>query len=304
MKVLFGVDGSPGGFAAVQQGGRLMDPARDQAVLYYTPPQIHARDATPEICERARTALADAIFAEARADLPEGLRDTAATIVGQQHPRQGLLIAAEEAQAGLIAVGARGVGRMEKLLLGSVSWSVVRSSHIPVLVVRQAESSPPQTPFRVLLAYDGSDSGEEASRFAGQLRWPADTSIAAMTVIESMLAGAVPTWLEEKARSADAEAMAQAWVREHEEEKQHKQEELSQFCRTLPAVFQAAKTIVAEGHPAEQILRLIGAERSNLVVLGAHGVGAIERFLIGSTSERVLAHAPCSVLVVRSHPHP
>lgn len=303
MKVLLGVDGSAGGFAAVRQAGRLLDPGHDQVVLYYTPPEIHARHAEPEICERARRALADAIFAEARGDLPESLRDGSTTIVGKQNPRQGLLAAAEEAGAGLIAIGARGAGRMEKLLLGSVSTAVVRSARVPVLVVRQAENSPPQAPLRVLLAYDGSDSGSEAAAFAARLHWPADTSVVAVAVIESLLAGAVPTWLEEQARSADAEAMAQAWVREHEAEKQHRQEELQQFCQTLPGVFQAAKTVVAEGHPAEQILRTIGAERINFVVMGAHGMGAIERLLIGSTSERVLSHAPCSVLVVRLHPH-
>jgi len=304
MKVLMGVDGSAGGFAAVRQGGRLMDPARDRAVLYYTPPDIHAKNATQDICDRARAALADAIFAEARADLPEGLRDSVTTIVGEKDPRQGLALAAEEVQAELIAVGARGAGRMEKLMMGSVATALVRCSRIPVLVVRQPESIPQQAPLRALLAYDGSPSGREAAAFIGRLHWPPDSSAVAVTVIESLLAGAVPTWLEEQARSADAEAMAQAWVREHEAEKEQTQELLNQFCQSLPGVFQSAKTIVAEGHPAEQILRLIAAERINLVVLGARGLGAIERLLIGSTSERVLSHAPCSVLVVRAHPHP
>ena len=126
----------------------------------------------------------------------------------------------------------------------------------------------------------------------------------AVTVIESLLAGAVPSWLEERARSADADAMAQAWVREHETEKQQKQEELSQYCQGLPECFRSAKTIVAEGHPAEQILHVLATERANLVIVGAHGLRAIERLLIGSTSERILSHAPCSVLMVRSHPHP
>ena len=53
MKVLIGVDGSVGGFAAVRQAGRLMDPARDQAVLYYTPPEIRVGNAEPEVAERA-----------------------------------------------------------------------------------------------------------------------------------------------------------------------------------------------------------------------------------------------------------
>ncbi len=53
MKVLVGVDGSAGGFAAVRLAGRLVDPAGDKIVLYYTPPEIHSREADAEICERA-----------------------------------------------------------------------------------------------------------------------------------------------------------------------------------------------------------------------------------------------------------
>jgi nucleotide-binding universal stress UspA family protein len=304
MKVLMGVDGSVGGFAAVRQAGRLMDPARDQAVLYYTPPEIRVGSAEPQLRERARTALASAIFDEARNDLPDGLRESATTIVGEKNPRHGLLLAAEGEHADWIAIGARGAGRMEKLLMGSVSTAVVRGAHVPVLVARPAESAPADAPLRVLLACDGSPSSRAAAQFACRLHWPPETTTMAVTVIESLLAGAVPSWLEERARSADADAMAQAWVREHETEKQQKQEELSQHCQGLPECFRSAKTIVAEGHPAEQILHVLATERANLVIVGAHGLRAIERLLIGSTSERILSHAPCSVLMVRSHPHP
>jgi nucleotide-binding universal stress UspA family protein len=300
MKVLVGVDGSAGGFAAVRLAGRLVDPAHDQIVLYYTPPEIHARGAGPDICERARTALADAIFAEARGDLPEVVAASLETILGEQNPRRGVLAAAEQSHAGMIVVGARGAGRIEKLLLGSVSTAVMRQSHVPVLVARPSETSPAHTPLRVLLAFDGSPDAHRAARFAASLNWPADTSVVATGVIESLLAGAVPTWLEEKARSADADAMAQAWVREHEADREHTQEQLHELCQGLPGVFTAAKCVVAEGHPAEQILRLIAAERINLVVVGAHGMGAAERLLIGSTAEKVLSMATCSVLVVRS----
>ncbi len=190
------------------------------------------------------------------------------TIIGTENPRQGVLAAAEHSQAGLIVVGARGAGRMEKLLLGSVSTAVVRNSKVPVLVARQADTNPPNAPLRVLVACDGSDDGHRAATFAASLHWPSDTSVVVAGVIEPLLAGTVPTWLEEKARSADAEAMAQAWVREHKADREHKEQELHQLCQALPGVFSSAKAIVAEGHPAEQILRLIAAERINLVVVG------------------------------------
>jgi nucleotide-binding universal stress UspA family protein len=44
---------------------------------------------------------------------------------------------AEELSAGLIVLGSRGLGRLRRALMGSVSDSVVRHAHCPVLVVRE-----------------------------------------------------------------------------------------------------------------------------------------------------------------------
>ena len=50
-----------------------------------------------------------------------------------------IVAAAEELGAGLIVIGSRGRGRMRRALMGSVSDSVARHAHCPVLVVRKAE---------------------------------------------------------------------------------------------------------------------------------------------------------------------
>jgi len=53
------------------------------------------------------------------------------------------------------------------------------------------------------------------------------------------------------------------------------------------------------GHAAEQILRLAADTHADLIVVGHRGRSAIREWLFGSTSRRVVAHATCSVLVVR-----
>ena len=125
-----------------------------------------------------------------------------------------------------------------------------------------------------------------------------------ITVIESLLVGTVPKWLEEQARSADADAMAQAWVREHEADKQHHQEELARFCGKLSGPFQnrhadRGRWLSRRTDPAHDRGRKYRSGRR-----GAHGKGALARLLMGSTSQKVLDHAPCSVLVVREHAAP
>ena len=64
--------------------------------------------------------------------------------VAQAHLRVGkpdvqISALAEEIGAGLIVVGSRGLGAMRRVLMGSVSSSVVRHAHCPVLVVRGEE---------------------------------------------------------------------------------------------------------------------------------------------------------------------
>jgi nucleotide-binding universal stress UspA family protein len=61
----------------------------------------------------------------------------------------------------------------------------------------------------------------------------------------------------------------------------------------------AAETIVLEGNPADVICDHAGGMGFDLVVVGSRGKQATERTIIGSVSSRVVACAPCSVLVVR-----
>ena len=54
-------------------------------------------------------------------------------------PDRGILAMGEDVGAGLIVMGSRGLGGFRRALMGSVSESVVRHAHCPVLVVRHEE---------------------------------------------------------------------------------------------------------------------------------------------------------------------
>ena len=58
----------------------------------------------------------------------------------------------------------------------------------------------------------------------------------------------------------------------------------------------AVERRIAEGRPSEQVCA--AAEDAELIVLGSHGHGAVHDALVGSTSQHVIRHAPCPVVVL------
>lgn len=52
------------------------------------------------------------------------------------------------------------------------------------------------------------------------------------------------------------------------------------------------------GDPADSILAIAESVKADLIVVGARGLGTVERFLRGSVSTKVAHHSPCDVLVV------
>ena len=74
--------------------------------------------------------------------------------LGVGRPDAEIVDLAEEIGAGLIVMGSRGYGPIRQALIGSVSDSVVRHAHCPVMVVR---GEPLAFPTNILLATDGSE---------------------------------------------------------------------------------------------------------------------------------------------------
>jgi nucleotide-binding universal stress UspA family protein len=55
------------------------------------------------------------------------------------------------------------------------------------------------------------------------------------------------------------------------------------------------KKIIKEGDPIEEILKVIGEEKIDLVILRAHEESRIEHFLVGSSNDAIIRKMPCSI---------
>jgi nucleotide-binding universal stress UspA family protein len=58
-------------------------------------------------------------------------------------------------------------------------------------------------------------------------------------------------------------------------------------------------TELIEGDAAEAIIEVATTRHSDVIVMGSRGLGMLAGLLLGSTSQKVVSHAPCPVLIVR-----
>jgi nucleotide-binding universal stress UspA family protein len=294
-RVLLATDGSPEAVRAARMAAELSNKLGPEMHLVYVEPTpgvyglperaIYAPDTQNHLEEVERYAQ-------------ERLGEEAAKIrkyggeVAAIHPKVGrpdaeIVRLAEELDAGLVIVGSHGFGPFNRVLLGSVSDSVVRHAHTSVLVVRGEVH---RLPGRVLLAIDGSEESHLATRAAVEVAGAAGSELHVLSVLET--AQLLP-YMPYPGTSGTAE-----------EAEQHARRLLSRVSERIGAEGSTVKeSHLAVGKPDKEIVGLAGELDVELVVLGSRGLGAVGRVLLGSVSDSVVHHALCSVLVVRGEDH-
>ena len=197
----------------------------------------------------------------------------------------GIIGLAEEIGAGLIVVGSRGRGGIRRALMGSVSDSVVRHAHCPVLVVREDEQERDDLPGRILLAVDGSEEASAAARTAVELAERTDSELHLVHVGEVR-----PVFHPERrgyhARYEELQEVARRLLEEQVEEVESAGGTISRAHLRM-------------GRPDEEIVVLGEEIGASLIVTGSRGLGGMRRALMGSASDSIVRHAHCPVLVVR-----
>ncbi|MBI1662660.1 MAG: universal stress protein [Nitrosopumilus sp.] len=69
--------------------------------------------------------------------------------------------------------------------------------------------------------------------------------------------------------------------------------------KTLSKKSIKAKFFLKEGNIVSEIEKIVKSEKCDLVIVGNKGLGAVTRFLLGSTSNKLAQHSPCSLLIVK-----
>jgi nucleotide-binding universal stress UspA family protein len=141
---------------------------------------------------------------------------------------------------------------------------------------------------RILVAVDGSEPAHKAVEFLARGPFKGPVQMTAVTVWPSPRpeAWGIPI-------GTPGRFELQQVVEEKGEELLRKvsKECARETCRIT--------TELLHGDPAFAILDAAVRCQAQVIVIGSRGMKAIKRFLLGSVSEKVLVHAPCSVLIVR-----
>jgi nucleotide-binding universal stress UspA family protein len=300
-KVLLATDGSIEADLAARTAAQLADKTGSELHVVHVSGISPWYPAYPEATAFDRAELMDPVLEEdlqriseqrARELLGaevEKLRSAGGTLA-QGHLAEGgvpqeIVGLAEEIGAGLVVVGSRGRGGIRRALMGSVSDSVVRHAHCPVLVVRDGERQRDYLPGTILLAVDGSEEASAAARMTVELAEHTDSELHVLHV------GEVTPVYHPEMRGYHAR------YEELQEQAQRLLEEQLDEVKSAGGIVSRAH--LRMGRPDKEIVVLGEEIEAGLIATGSRGLGGMRRALLGSVSDSIVRHAHCPVMVVR-----
>ncbi|MGV3721130.1 MAG: universal stress protein [Actinomycetota bacterium] len=277
MRILYAVDGSENSLAGTQLLSRLRLTRDDTVEVLGV-----AEGETTEATEEAVSMAVAGIPTEPLVTRTVAQRDRAA---------DEILASAEKLGVDLILLGARGHSGLAGLVLGTVADRVLRRSHCPVLLARPVRHDLN----RVVLGVDDSEGSAAAAAFLQRLPLPAECEVRLLTLL--------PTLDQiQQEQMVVSPPLADAPTTLADLQRDTVQQRLSALADTFTAAGVTAVTEMRGCDAVDGLLATARDEGADLLVIGSHSRGPVERFFLGSTSETVAQQAGCSVLVVKPGP--
>jgi nucleotide-binding universal stress UspA family protein len=211
-------------------------------------------------------------------------------VVVEGSPVREILQQAEQMPADLLVMGTHGRSGFEALFLGSVTEKVLRSTRVPVLTVPPAVERVESVVYKTILCpIEFSDASTRALEHALALAQETAARLILLHVVEQLVDAPPPSdvgrfsvpeyrrYLEEDARTRLRSAVP---------------EEARVWC--------TPEERVLAGKAYRVILEIAEQEKAEVIVMGVHGKGALNRRLFGSTTHHVIRQAGCPVLTLRA----
>lgn len=254
-------------------------------VLHVVPSVLHAPEAL--VFPPPPDVVADDLKRALKLDTVQGVTPDLLVEAGDAGPV--ILDRAVGLGADLIVMGTHGRRGFDRLLHGSVTNRVLQRAPCPVMTIPPHATSAPKEPIftRILCPIDFSPASQQAYGFALDLASQSNGAVTALHVVE---------WVAEYDPSAEQHAPAveyRSYVTTGAESKLRTlvDAEPHDWCEVTP--------VVRTGRSHREILAAAKDTSANLIVMGAHGRGALGTAVFGSTAHEIVRAATCPVLVVR-----
>ena len=271
--IVVGVDGSPESASAASVAWMLARAADVPCLLVHATDDVHtslAMAGTGVVTE----ALQLAALAGARAELSASLQEVLPAsvvdgmVVSVGNAADVLEAVINETDASMLVLGGKHHTKLGRWLGGSTVQQVVRRVTVPLLVTAGEMSVRPRVMVAVDPSYAALPTVQQAVAFARLVGSP----LRALHVVDPppAIAELPPDWSRE--------------IIERD------------IWPVVPLV-ESAK-VIREGVPFDTIVNEAAAWRADVIVVGSHGKGWVDRLLIGSVTEDLLNNLPCAVLVV------
>jgi len=281
--IVAGIDNSAASGRAAAVAYRIAEAAGVPCQLIHAVPPtgparivVPGRPPAPEVWQEARREMESLL----NGHVPPAVLERLEVLVG----RAGVILAdaARRANAELVVLGGKPHGAVARGLGGSTAQYLVRTLDIPLLV-----TGPTDRPMsRVLVAVDLSYASRPTLQAARRLADRLGAQLRVLHVVEPVRSrvGA--------ARRADADPEALART-------------AAKILRRLVEAelgVGGAEPVVRQGPAAEEIVAEAASWGADVIVMGSHGKGWVDRLLVGSATERLLATLPTALLVVPTYP--
>jgi nucleotide-binding universal stress UspA family protein len=277
--IVVGVDGRPGGRDALALARLLAAPGEARFVL------VHAFPYDPTFPRGRNDAFEQALAEDARGILEReraaaGI-DADLVAIADVHAARALHGVAEERAADLIAVGSSHRGPVGRLLLGDVARGTLHGAPCPVAVAPRDHAAREAEVRFVGVGFDGSPEAQHALDAAAALARRTGAVVEVVGVVT------------EPEAFTPAYAMTLDWSDVIGERRRRLDAAIAAAVERLD-VEAAGRTIV--GAPVRALADR--TEEVDVLFVGSRSFGPVRRVLLGSTSDQLVEHAHCPVVVV------
>ena len=197
-------------------------------------------------------------------------------LVKEGSPSKKIIETAEEEKVDLIVIGKRGLSAVEKLFIGSVANQVLRHSPVPVLITKKCIQKPGVK--KILVPTDFSPQEETEREYAWKLAKVFDADLTLLHILELHDYEFSPRVLDE---------MFDALLRKLRQRKKKEKEDI----KVDEEVYRALNAALG-------IVDFAETHHFDLIVMSTYVRSKLERFFLGSTTEKVISYTHIPVFAI------